>query len=93
SDRTTTVRSATADRTAVPDRRTTAVSTDRTDERTGPDIVLTDLESAAIDLLRSTQRSISKRSICHAVRNELNGSIASDRASDIARHFRALHAA
>ena len=79
-------------RTARADRTETAART------TGPDrstegLVLTDIEQEAIDRLRSTDRSISKRSIADTVRNELGQSIGSDRAAEIARHFRTLKAA
>lgn len=65
----------------------------------GPDrtadagLVLTDLEQEAVDRLRSTNRSISKRSIADVVRNELGRSISSDRTAEIARHFRTLRSA
>jgi hypothetical protein len=75
-----------ADRPAA-DQRTTGP------DRTDTDLVLTDLERTAIDTLQSTDRSISKRSIADVVRTELNGSIGSDRAAEIARHYRQLHAA
>lgn len=86
-------RTAGPDRTATPTRPTT--TPDRTD--TGADrteeLVLTDLETEAITRLRTADRSISKRSIQDMVRNELNGSIASDRAVQIARHYRTLRSA
>lgn len=62
----------------------------------GPDrtaLALNATEQAAIDSLRSAKRSISKRSIADTVRNELGQSIASDRAAEIARHFRTLRSA
>lgn len=73
-------------------------STDQAPHRTGPDrtaeeLVLNDTEQEAIELLKSTNRSISKRNIADAVRTELGRSIASDRAADIARHFRTLRSA
>jgi hypothetical protein len=57
------------------------------------DLVLTEVEQQAIELLQSTKRSISKRNIADAVRNELGRSIGSDRAAEIARHFRTLRSA
>lgn len=74
-----------------PDRRTSA--TPRTVDRTDAALTLTEIERTAIDTLRSTDRSISKRSIQDVIRNELAGSIASDRAVQIARHFRTLRSA
>lgn len=62
-------------------------------DRTVLDPPLTDLELEAIEILRSTNRSISKRSIADVVRGDLGRSIASDRAADIARHFRFLRSA
>ena len=62
-------------------------------DRTGDGLILNDTEQQAIDILRSTSRSISKRSIADVVRTELGRSIASDRAADIARHFRTLRSA
>ncbi|MER6844832.1 DUF2637 domain-containing protein [Streptomyces platensis] len=76
-----------------------AIEPDHTDrtadrvDRTDSHLVLTDLEQNAIDFLRSNGRSISKRSIAEVVRTELGGSIASDRAVEIARHFRTLRPA
>lgn len=54
---------------------------------------LNETEQEAVDRLRSTNRSISKRSIADVVRKELGRSIASDRAAEIARHFRTLRSA
>lgn len=65
----------------------------RTADRDEADLVLTDLERTAIETLRTADRSISKRSIQDVIRNELGGSIASDRAVQIARHFRTLRSA
>lgn len=62
-------------------------------DHTGPDLILNEVERRAIEILRSTGRSISKRSIADVVRNELGRSIASDRAADVARHFRTLRSA
>lgn len=62
-------------------------------DRTGESLILNDTEQQAIDILRSTNRSISKRSIADVVRTDLGRSIASDRAADIARHFRTLRSA
>lgn len=72
--------------------RTVAETPTPADRADGP-LVLSDMEQEAIALLRSTGRSISKRSIADAVRNELGRSIGSDRAAEIARHFRTLKAA
>ncbi|MFJ1662334.1 hypothetical protein, partial [Streptomyces anthocyanicus] len=47
---------------------------------------LSETEQRAIDLLRSEGRSITKRNLGDAVRAE-NGSISSDRAAEVARHF------
>lgn len=77
---------------AAPTARTTSVRTAGPD-RTDTELALNDTERAAIDILRSADRSISKRSIADVVRNELGRSIGSDRAAEIARHFRNLHAA
>ncbi|MCA1223500.1 DUF2637 domain-containing protein, partial [Streptomyces sp. 8L] len=78
------------DRTAITDGPTSGPDhVDRTDDG----FALTDLEQRAINHLRSTDRSISKRSISEVVRKELGGSIASDRAVEIARHFRTLRSA
>lgn len=84
-----------------PDRRSTtarevgpAVAVhDNAVDRTVLSPPLTDLELEAIDILRSSNRSISKRSIADVVRSELGRSIGSDRAADIARHFRRLRSA
>ncbi|HEY5835009.1 DUF2637 domain-containing protein [Streptomyces sp.] len=57
------------------------------------DLALTDTEQEAVDRLRSAGRSISKRSIAEVVRSELDRSIASDRAAEIARHYRTLRSA
>lgn len=88
-------RTATTDHNSGPDRRQDAM--DRTassgPDRTGMDLDLTPLERDAISSLRTADRSISKRSIQDVVRNELGGSIASDRAVQIARHFRTLRSA
>jgi hypothetical protein len=62
-------------------------------DRTEVDFALNDVEREAIELLRSTKRSISKRNIADAVRNDLGRSIGSDRAAEIARHFRTLRPA
>ncbi|MER0443058.1 hypothetical protein ABR738_00455 [Streptomyces sp. Edi4] len=54
---------------------------------TAPDgFALNEAEQRAIDVLRSTNRSITKRNIGDVIRTE-GGSIASDRAAEIARHF------
>lgn len=79
-----------AERTAPVDR---TVPSERTADRTAVDLVLNETEQEAVDLLRSTGRSISKRSIADVVRNELGRSIGSDRAAEIARHFRTLRSA
>ncbi|MFI7096719.1 DUF2637 domain-containing protein [Streptomyces lydicus] len=71
----------------------TVQDADHSADRTDDDLTLTDLEQTAIDFLRSNNRSISKRSIAEVVRTELGGSIASDRAAEIARHFRTLRPA
>ncbi|MFI1189290.1 hypothetical protein ACH4UW_23945, partial [Streptomyces californicus] len=47
---------------------------------------LSETEQRAIDLLRTQGRSITRRSLGDAVRAE-NGSISSDRATEVARHF------
>jgi hypothetical protein len=62
-------------------------------DRTEVDLALNDVEQEAIELLRSTGRSISKRNIADVVRNDLGRSISSDRAAEIARHFRTLRPA
>ncbi|WP_333745615.1 hypothetical protein [Streptomyces sp. IBSBF 2950] len=70
-------------------------STDRTTDRRladGPPYVapdgfeLTEAEQRAVDVLRSTNRSITKRNIAEVIRTE-GGSIGSDRAAEVARHF------
>jgi hypothetical protein len=102
-------RSTTVDRTARTTDRTGLGAVDRTvavgsadhgpgqastDRQTGPDrLILSPTEQQAIELLRSSNRSISKRSIAAAVRDELGKSIGSDRAAEIARHFRTLRSA
>ncbi|MEV6404072.1 hypothetical protein AB0M58_14145 [Streptomyces bobili] len=54
---------------------------------TAPDgFKLTETEQRAIDVLRSTDRSITKRNIAEVIRSE-GGSIGSDRAAEVARHF------
>jgi hypothetical protein len=66
---------------------------------TGPDrtadgdLVLNDTEQQAVDFLTKSARSISKRSIAEVVRIELGRSIGSDRAAEIARHYRTLRSA
>jgi hypothetical protein len=98
-----------ADRTGGPDHpdpkprkaRTTPDRTDRTAKTAAPDrtadeadqLVLTDLERTAIAMLRAADRSISKRSLGEVIRQDLKGSISTDRAVEIARHFRTLRAA
>lgn len=77
--------------TAGPDRAAAGVS-GPVQPPAGP-LTLNATEQAAIDRLRSTKRSISKRSIADVVRNELGQSIGSDRAAEIARHFRTLRSA
>ncbi|OKI16609.1 DUF2637 domain-containing protein [Streptomyces sp. CB03911] len=62
-------------------------------DRTEADLVLNETEQAAIDLLQAEARSISKRSIADTVRAKLGRSIASDRAAEIARHYRTLRSA
>jgi hypothetical protein len=62
-------------------------------DRTEAGLVLNEVEQQAIEFLKSTKRSISKRNIADAVRNELGRSIGSDRAAEIARHFRTLRSA
>jgi hypothetical protein len=62
-------------------------------DRTETDLVLNETEQAAIDSLQAADRSISKRSIAVTVRTELGRSISSDRAAEIARHFRTLRSA
>lgn len=59
---------------------------------TGP-LALNDIEQEAVDRLLAANRSISKRSIAEMVRAELGRSISSDRAAEIARHFRTLRTA
>jgi hypothetical protein len=77
-----------------PDRETrTAVAGPKSADQAGGPLVLSDMEQEAVDLLRSAGRSISKRSIADVVRKELGRSIGSDRAAEIARHFRTLKAA
>jgi hypothetical protein len=58
----------------------------------GP-LTLNEIEQEAVDRLRAANRSISKRSIAEMVRTELGRSISSDRAAEIARHFRTLRTA
>jgi hypothetical protein len=91
-DRTDKTSTTATDRTARS-ARTAGHSADRTADQETDRLVLTDLEAKAIDILRTADRSISKRSIQDVVRNELGGSIASDRAVQIARHFRTLRSA
>lgn len=90
-DRPTQQPTTTVDRTG-PDRADRA-PTGGPDRTADTGLVLTDLEQEAVDRLRSTNRSISKRSIADVVRNELGRSIGSDRAAEIARHFRTLRSA
>ncbi|MFI0220164.1 hypothetical protein [Streptomyces lydicus] len=80
---------------ATPHQNRSSITENRVERTGGPDrtdneLVLTDLEQQAVDFLQSTGRPISKRSIAEVVRTELGGSIASDRAVKIARHFRTL---
>jgi hypothetical protein len=70
-----------------------AVRTATGPDRTETDLVLNETEQAAIDSLQAADRSISKRSIAETVRNELGRSISSDRAAEIARHYRTLRPA
>jgi hypothetical protein len=81
-----------AKRTAPTVRAETTARTTGPD-RTAVDLDLTDTEQKAIDWLRTEGRSISKRSIAEVVRTELGQSISSDRAAELARHFRTLKAA
>lgn len=84
------------DHTAGPDRTVPGApgpDRDQAPDRTDQGLILTDLEDQAVQTLRTTGRSISKRSIQDVIRNELNGSIGSDRAVQIARHFRTLRSA
>jgi hypothetical protein len=76
-------RTARTAKTAAPDR-----TADEADQ-----LVLTDLERTAIAMLRAADRSISKRSLGEVIRQDLKGSISTDRAVEIARHFRTLRAA
>jgi len=92
-DRTDAATTPQADRGPVQEQNTNSDHTTRTADQDAADLTLTDLERTAIETLRSADRSISKRSISDVIRNELGGSIASDRAVQIARHFRTLRTA
>ncbi|MFF1916117.1 DUF2637 domain-containing protein [Streptomyces sp. NPDC058239] len=81
------------DRGPVHEQNTNPDHTARSADHDAADLTLTDLERTAIETLRTADRSISKRSISDVIRNELGGSIASDRAVQIARHFRTLRTA
>jgi hypothetical protein len=77
------------------DRTTKTAATDRTTDETDrtEDLVLTDLERTAVAILQTADRSISKRSLGEVIRQDLKGSISTDRAVEIARHYRTLRAA
>lgn len=92
-DRTDAATTPQTDRGPVHEQNTNPDHTTRTADQDAADLTLTDLERTAIETLRSADRSISKRSISDVIRNELGGSIASDRAVQIARHFRTLRTA
>jgi hypothetical protein len=92
-DRQRTAGSSKADRTAPASDMPGAVRTATGPDRTETDLVLNETEQAAIDSLQAADRSISKRSIAETVRNELGRSISSDRAAEIARHYRTLRPA
>ncbi|RPE27311.1 hypothetical protein EDD38_7456 [Kitasatospora cineracea] len=80
-----------ADRTETPVQWTAPART--ADQTAAPDLVLTEAEREAVEILRSTDRTITKRNIAAVVRGELGRSIASERAAEIARHYRTLQAA
>lgn len=61
------------------------------DQTPGP-LVLTDQEQRAVQTLRSKDQPINRRSIADTIRSE-GGSIGTGRATEIARHFRALRTA
>ncbi|MCX4792511.1 DUF2637 domain-containing protein [Streptomyces sp. NBC_01221] len=92
-DRTDAATTPQADRGPVHELNTNPDHTTRSADHDAADLTLTELERTAIETLRSADRSISKRSISDVIRNDLGGSIASDRAVQIARHFRTLRTA